>query len=190
MGSDSLRFFVTGIFLSTMFSRLIHVVTPIRTSSHFVADTIPLCVWFLTQKNILVDYGLRRITFLIAQEVSRGSAHRLRLLPSLRPRAFPWRLRADCGGRDGALGRTAFQMMRPRGRWGPPSEQAHACGHSPAGCNGLLCGFLFCRKNFPSFSPSEQEMRYAQTQRYVLSPWHLWFSGRLSQSLRYPQVLP
>lgn len=47
------------------------MVTCTGASLLFVAEyCCTVCLVFLMQKNILVDYGLRRITFLIAQEVS------------------------------------------------------------------------------------------------------------------------
>lgn len=61
---------MAGFFLSITFSRLSHTVTPTRTSFLFAAECDSIVCLLPMQKNILVDYGLRRITFLIAQEVS------------------------------------------------------------------------------------------------------------------------
>lgn len=48
----------------------IHVAAYVSTPGPYQPNNLSPYLCFSTQKHILVDYGLRRITFLVAQEVS------------------------------------------------------------------------------------------------------------------------
>lgn len=80
-------------------------------------NMIPLCVWFLMQKNILVHYGLRRITFLISQEVSPILSVSVRLLPSPDSVPFPghsgcsWGWRGPIAGEDSVPKDAFYKQM-------------------------------------------------------------------------------
>ena len=128
---------------------------------------IPLYVWFLMQKNILRECGLRRITFLIAQEVS----------PMLSASEFFTFFKTSChlfevcsidwGGKD------QWQEERWLSKWFVLAVDWVMAKNRKTSLEIFKWVLLdlvvfhmsfFCRKNFPSFSHSEQEMRYGEEQ--------------------------
>lgn len=143
---------------------------------------IPLYVWFLMQKNILRECGLRRITFLIAQEVS----------PMLSASEFTF-FKTSChlfevcsidwGGKD------QWQEERWLSKWFVLAVDWVMAKNRKTSLEIFQWVLLdlvvfhmsfFLQKEFPKFFTFRaRDEVWWRAMKWSPLPWDLWYSGRI-----------